>query len=82
MYEELSWFLRGDQEVVGEHFLKAISLDDHYAPARLDLGKWYLKHGRPQEAKKEFIKGLEMPSLKKRWILERIHRPQAQILLR
>jgi len=82
MYEELPWFLRGDQEPAGEHFLKAISLDDHYAPARLDLGKWYVKHGRPQEVEKEFIKVLEMPPLKKRWIWERIHRPQAKILLR
>jgi len=82
MYEELPWFFGGDPEVAGEHLLKAISIDDHYAPARLDLGKWYLKHGRPQEAAKEFIKVLEMPPLKKRWIWERIHRPQAQILLR
>jgi len=82
MYEELPWFLGGDQEAAGAHLLKAISLDDHYAPARLDLGKWYLKHGRSQEAAKEFIKVLEMPPLKKRWIWERIHRPQAQILLR
>jgi len=82
MYEELPWFLGGNQETAGEHLLKAISLDERYAPARLDLGKWYLKHGRPQEAAKEFIKVLEMPPLKKRWIWERIHRPQAQILLR
>ncbi len=82
MYEELPWVLGGDQEAAVEHLLKAVSLDDHYAPARLDLGKWYLKHGHPQEAAKEFLKVLEMPPLKKQWIWERIHRPQAQILLR
>ncbi len=82
MYEELPWILGGDSEAAGEHLKKAISLDAHYAPARLDLGKWYLKHGRSQEAAKEFIKVLKTPPLKKRWIWERIHRPQAQILLR
>ena len=82
MYEELPWFFGGDSGMAGEHLLKAISLDDHYAPARLDLGKWYLKHGRSQEAAKEFITVIERPPLKKRWIWERIHRPQAKILLK
>lgn len=82
MYEELPWFLGGDIEAAGEHLKKAISLDAHYAPARLDLGKWYLKHGRSQKAAKEFNRVLKTPPLKKRWIWERIHRPQAQILLR
>ena len=82
MYEELPWFLGGDPEAAGEHLRKAISLDARYAPARLDLGKWYLKNGRSQEAAKEFIRVLKTPPLKKRWIWERIHRPQAQILLR
>ncbi len=82
MYEELPWFLGGDSKEARWHLKKAISLDDHYAPARLDLGKWYLKHGRPQEAEKEFISVLQMPPFKKRWIWERIHRPQAQILLK
>jgi tetratricopeptide (TPR) repeat protein len=82
MYEELPWFLGGDLEAAGEHLKKAISLDAYYAPARLDLGKWYLKHGRSQEAAMEFIRVLNTPPLKKRWIWERIHRPQAQILLR
>jgi hypothetical protein len=82
MYEDLPWFLGGDAEAAGEHLKKSTSLDVHYAPARLDLGKWYLKHGRSQEAAMEFIKVLNTPPLKKRWIWERIHRPQAQILLR
>ena len=82
MYEELPWFLGGDAEAAGAHLKKATSLDVHYAPARLDLGKWYLKHGRSQEAAMEFIRVLNTPPLKKRWIWERIHRPQAQILLR
>jgi hypothetical protein len=82
MYEELPWFLGGDAEAAGAHLKKATSLDAHYAPARLDLGKWYLKHGRSQEAAMEFTRVLNTPPLKKRWIWERIHRPQAQILLR
>ncbi len=81
MYEELPWLLGGDSEAAGEHLKKAISLDVYYAPARLDLGKWYMKHGRPQYATKEFIRVLSTPPLKKRWIWERIHKPQAQILL-
>jgi len=81
MYEELPWFLGGDSEAAGEHLKKAIALDAHYVPARLDLGKWYLKFGRPQEAAKEFIGVLNTPPLKKRWIWERIHRPQAQMFL-
>lgn len=82
MYEELPWFLGGDSEAAGEHLKKAIALDAYYVPARLDLGKWYLKFGRSQEAAKEFIGVLNTPPLKKRWIWERIHRPQAEILLR
>ena len=50
MYEELPWFLGGDSEAAGEHLKKAIFFNVHYVPARLDLGKWYLKHGRSQEA--------------------------------
>jgi len=82
IYEELPWFLGGDSEAAGEHLKKAISLDAYYAPARLDLGKWYLEHGRSQEAAKEFISVIKTLPLKKRWIWERIHRPQAQFLLR
>ena len=82
MYEDLPWFLGGDTEAADAHLKKAISLDARYAPARLDLGKWYLKHGRSQEAAKEFIRVLNTPPIKKRWIWERIQRPQAQILLR
>ena len=82
LYEELPWFLGGDSEAAGEHLKKAVSLDAHYAPGRLDLGKWYLKHGRSQEAAREFIRVLKTPPLKKRWIWERLHRPQAQNLLR
>jgi len=82
MYEDLPWFLGGDTEAADAHLKKAISLDARYAPARLDLGKWYLKHGRSQEAAMEFIRVLNTPPLKKRWIWERIQRPQAQILLR
>jgi len=82
IYEELPWFLGGDPEAAGEDLKKAISLDAHYAPGRLDLGKWYLKHGCSQDAAMEFIRVLNAPPLKKRWIWERIHRPQAQSLLR
>lgn len=82
MYEDLPWFLGGDTEAADAHLKKAISLDARYALARLDLGKWYLKHGRSQEAAKEFTRVIETPPLKKKWIWERIHRPQAQILLR
>ena len=81
MYEDLPWFLGGDTEAADAHLKKAISLDARYAPARLDLGKWYLKHGRSQEAAKEFIRVLNTPPIKKRWIWERIQRPQAQIFL-
>jgi tetratricopeptide (TPR) repeat protein len=82
MYDELPWFLGGNSEAAGKHLQKAVSLDARYAPGRLDLGKWHMKHGRFQEASEEFIKILSTPPLKKRWIWERIHKPQAQILLR
>jgi hypothetical protein len=81
IFEDVPWFLGGDSEAAGEHLKKAVSLDARYAPARLDLGKWYVKHGRSQEAAKEFTRVIETPPLKKKWIWERIHRPQAQHLL-
>lgn len=82
IYEELPWFLGGDSKAAGEYLKKAISIDVRYAPGRLDLGKWYLKHGHSEEAAKEFITVIQTPPLEKRWIWERIHRPQAQKLLR
>ena len=81
MYEELPWFLGGDQEKAVEHLKKAVSLDARYAPARLDLAKWYLKHGQNGEAVRELSRVIETPPLKKRWIWERIHRPEAQAML-
>ena len=81
IYEELPWFLGGDQEAAGEHFKKAVSLDVRYAPARLDLARWYLEHGQTDEAVRELTRVVETPPLIKRWIWERIHRPEAQALL-
>lgn len=82
MYEELPWVLGGDQEGAGDHFKKAVSLDSRYAPAGLDLAKWYVKHGQSREAIKELTRVVHMPPLTKRWIWERIHRPEAQALLK
>ncbi|GJL69184.1 MAG: hypothetical protein NPIRA06_18190 [Nitrospirales bacterium] len=81
MYEELPWVLGGDQEVAGDHLKMAVSLDSHYAPAGLDLAKWYLKHEQNLEAVRELTRVVNTPPLKKRWIWERIHRPEARDLL-
>lgn len=81
MYEELPWVLGGDQDVAGDYLEKAVSLDSQYAPAGLDLAKWYLKHGQTSQAVKELTRVVNTPPLKKRWIWERIHRPEAQALL-
>ena len=82
MYEELPWFLGGDQDSAGEHLKKAVSLDRYYVPGHLDLGRWYLKQGYEVEAVREFTLVVETPPREKMWIWERIHRPQAQDLLR
>jgi len=81
MYEELPWFLGGDQKAAVEHLKTAVSLDVRYAPARLDLARWYVKHGQYGEAVRELTQVVETPPLTKRWIWERIHRPEAQALL-
>lgn len=81
MYEELPWFLGGDQKAAGEHLKKAVSLDARYAPARLDLARWYVKHGQNGEAVKELTLVVETPPLTKQWLWERIYRPEAQALL-
>ncbi len=81
MYEELPWFLGGDQKAAAEHLKKAVSLDARYAPARLDLARWYVKHGQNGEAVKELNLVVETPPLIKRWLWERIYRPEAQALL-
>ena len=82
MYEELPWFLGGDQEAAGKHLKKAVSLNSHYPPGHLDLGRWYLKQGYKEEAMREFTYVVEMAPHEKTWIWERIHRPQAQDLIR
>ncbi|MCA9420533.1 MAG: hypothetical protein KC592_05935 [Nitrospira sp.] len=82
MYEELPWVLGGDQEAAGEHLKKAVSLDSRYAPAGIDLAKWYLKHGQNLEAVRQLTRVVDTPPRTKRWIWERIHRPEAQVLLR
>jgi tetratricopeptide (TPR) repeat protein len=81
MYEELPWVLGGDQKAAVEHLKKAVSLDGRYAPGRLDLAKWYMNHGQKSEAVKELTLVVATPPLKKRWIWERIYRPEAQALL-
>ncbi len=81
MYEELPWVLGGDQAVAGDHLKKAVSLDSEYAPAGLDLAKWYVKHEQTLEAVRELTRVVNTPPLEKRWIWERIHRPEAQALL-
>lgn len=81
MYEELPWFLGGDQKAAEAHFKQALSIDSRYAPARLDLARWYLKHGQKAEAVRELTRVVEIPPLDKRWMWEQIHRPEAQDLL-
>lgn len=81
MYEELPWFLGGDQKAAEVHFKQALSIDSRYAPARLDLARWYLKHGQTEEAVRELSRVVETPPLIKRWMWEQIHRPEAQELL-
>ncbi len=81
MYEELPWFLGGNQKAAVEHLKTAVSLDVLYAPARLDLARWYVKHGQHGEAVRELTRVVETPPLTKRWIWERIHQPEAQALL-
>ena len=81
MFEELPWVLGGDQEVAGDHLKMAVSLDSRYAPAGLDLAKWYLKQEQTWEAVRELTRVVNTPPLEKRWIWERIHRPEAQVLL-
>ena len=81
MYQELPWFLGGDQKAAGEHLKMAVSLDARYAPARLDLARWYVKHGQNGEAVKELVVVVETPPLTKQWLWEQIYRPEAQALL-
>ncbi len=82
IYEELPWFLGGDQDRAGEHLKKAASLDSRYVPGHLDLGRWYLKQGYEAEAVRELTLVVDTPPREKIWIWKRIHRPQALDLLR
>ena len=82
MYQELPWFLGGDQESAGEHLKKSVSLDKRYVPGRLDLARWYMKHGFQAEAVRELTVVVDNPPREKIWIWEKIHRPEAQELLR
>lgn len=81
MYEELPWFLGGNQEAAGRHLRQAVSLDGRYAPARLDLARWYMKRGQSDEALQEVIQVLEAPPRTRQWLWEGVHRPQAEALL-
>ena len=81
IYEELPWFMGGDEEAAEKYLKQAVLLDKYYVPGHLDLGRWYLKQGLYEEAKKEFSWVLKTAPKEKVWIWERIHRPQAQKFL-
>ncbi|MGD9850620.1 MAG: TRAP transporter TatT component family protein [Nitrospirales bacterium] len=81
MYEELPWFLGGDQHAAREHLSQAVKLNPLYAPARLDLARWLLKQGQRSEAQRELRIVRDQPPLDKKWLWDRKHRPEALSLL-
>ena len=82
MYEELPWFLGGDQAAAGDHLREAVKLNPLCAPARLDWARWLLRQGQEDEARKELTIVINQPPKEKQWIWERKHRPEAIVLLR
>lgn len=81
MYEELPWFLGGDQDAARDHLSQAVKLNPQYAPARLDWARWLLKHGGRDEARRELRSVIDQPPLEKKWLWDRKHRPEALSLL-
>ena len=82
MYEELPWFLGGNQKVAGEHLSQAVKHNPLYVPARLDWARWLLKQGKKDEALKQLEVVRDQPPLKeKQWLWERKYRPEALSLL-
>lgn len=82
MFEELPWFLGGDQTAAGHHLEQAVKLNPLYAPARLDWARWLLKQGQKDEARRELKVVITQPPLEKKWIWEQKYRPEAVLLLR
>jgi len=82
MYEELPWFLGGDQAAAGHHLEQAVKLNPLYAPARLDWARWLIKHGQEDEAMRQLKVVIDQPPLEKKWIWEQKYRPEAILLLR
>ncbi|MDR4495452.1 MAG: TRAP transporter TatT component family protein [Nitrospirales bacterium] len=81
MYEELPWFLGGDQSAAREHLSQAVKLNPLYAPARLDWARWLLKQGQREEARRELRIVRDQPPLDKKWLWDRKYRPEAMALL-
>ena len=82
MYEELPWFLGGDQTAAGDHLSQAVKLNPLYTTGRLDWARWLLRQGREEEARRELEIVIAQPPLEKKWVWERKQRPEAILLLR
>lgn len=81
MYEELPWFLGGDQEARGTSQKSCLA---RYAlcSRTFGFGLMVLEAGVSSGSCTKFTWVVETPPREKIWIWERIHRPQAQDLLR
>jgi tetratricopeptide (TPR) repeat protein len=78
----LPWFLGGDAEESVIYLERAVAADPNYAHARLNLGKVYLKQGRAQAAREQFLLVTQMSSPRGKYAWDHRYNPEAQSLLR
>ena len=77
----LPWFLGGDEKEAVVFLERAVSADSNYTHARLNLGKVYLKEGRVEDAREQFLLVTQTPSPRSVYAWAHRHNPEALTFL-
>ena len=81
IFDELPWFLGGDEELALQYMERAVAIDEHDVHVRLDLAKLYIKRDHVHAAKRELEKIVTENSQKQDWMWKRYYQPEATELL-
>ncbi len=82
MFDELPWFLGGDQETALRYLKQAVLADEYDAHAHLDLAKMYIERRNIAAAIDELQKIIQSPPLQENWSWRYQYKPEAERILK